>query len=88
VGRDVVKALVSHEIARDVYGVVVAPVTDQVDAEATATARQRLVDARLARGVPYDEFVAEWSQRKPDESILGYFGSWPDGAVVTPLMRP
>jgi hypothetical protein len=46
------------------------------------------VAARLARGVPYDEFVAEWSQRKPDESILRYFGSWPDGAVVTPLMRP
>jgi acetophenone carboxylase len=88
VARDVVKALVSHEIARDVYGVVVDPLTDQVDEEATATARQRLIDARLSRGVPYEDFVAGWSQRKPDDSILGYFGSWPDGAVVTPLMRP
>lgn len=88
VERDVVKGLVSYEVARDVYGVVVDPATNQIDEEATATARADLVAARLARGVPYDEFVASWSQRKPDDAILTHFGSWPDGAVVTPLMRP
>ncbi|MBA3369550.1 MAG: hydantoinase B/oxoprolinase family protein, partial [Geodermatophilaceae bacterium] len=88
VERDVVKGLVSYEVARDVYGVVVDPATNQIDEAATAEARADLVAARLARGVPYDEFVASWSERKPDDAILTHFGSWPDGAVVTPLMRP
>ena len=35
----------------------------------------------------YEEFEAEWSQRKPPEEILEFFGSWPDGAVVNPLIR-
>jgi acetophenone carboxylase len=38
--------------------------------------------------VPYDEFVAEWSTRRPPAEIMDHFGSWPDGAVVTPIMRP
>jgi acetophenone carboxylase len=85
---DVLKALVSHSVARDVYGVVVDPLTNRLDIEATAQARERLLNARRERGVPYDEFVASWSQRKPDDAILTHFGSWPDGAVVTPLYRP
>ena len=36
---------------------------------------------------PYEEFEAGWSQRKPPEEILEFFGSWPDGAVVNPLIR-
>lgn len=88
VERDVVKNLVSVEIAHDIYGVVVDPDSLRYDVEATARARQAVIDARLGRGVPYDEFEAGWSQRKPDESILQFFGSWPEGNVVTPVMRP
>jgi len=88
VALDVLKALVSHSVAQDVYGVVVDPVTNRLDPEATKQARERLLDARRSRGVPYDQFVETWSQRKPDDSILQHFGSWPDGAVVEPLYRP
>ena len=85
---DVVKELVSHAVARDVYGVVIDPLTNRLDEAGTAAARDALLDARRHRGVPYDEFVASWSERKPDDAILTHFGSWPDGNVVTPIMRP
>lgn len=85
---DVVKRLVSHSVAKDVYGVVIDPLTNRLDVDATEEARQRLRDQRLQRGAPYDEFVADWDQRKPDDAILSHFGSWPDGAVLEPLMRP
>lgn len=87
VENDVRKELVSREVARDVYAVVLDD-AGRVDESASKAARDVVLQARFNRGKPYAEFVTEWSQRKPDESILGLFGSWPDGAVVTPLMRP
>jgi len=87
VGLDVTKNLVSTEVARSVYGVVIDEGTGRVDNAATAAERAAQTAARLSRGVPYDEFEAGWSQRKPPEEILGLFGSWPDGAVVNPLIR-
>lgn len=88
VEADVIKNLVSTGVARDVYGVIINASTNRIDTAATAAARHDILDRRLSRGVPYDEFEAEWLQRKPDDSILALFGSWPDGAVVTPIMRP
>lgn len=85
---DVTKRLVSHTVAKDVYGVVVDPSTNRLDAETTEQIRQQYRDQRLQRGVAYDEFVEAWEQRKPDDELLTHFGSWPDGAVVEPLMRP
>lgn len=87
VERDVTKNLVSADVARSVYGVVIDPGTGRADTERTRGERASLVAARLARGVPYAEFEASWSQRKPAEEILGFFGSWPDGAVTEPLIR-
>ena len=88
VERDVMKGLVSIENAKDLYAVIIDPEAVRVDDEATQAFRAEVVQARLGRGRPYDEFEAEWSQRKPDDSILEFFGSWPEGDVVTPVMRP
>jgi acetophenone carboxylase len=84
---DVRKNLVSSEVARHVYGVVIDARTGRVDAGATEAERSTQLAARLERGVPFETFEAQWSQRKPPEEILEFFGSWPDGAVVNPLMR-
>jgi acetophenone carboxylase len=86
VARDVTKNLVSADIARNVYGVVLTG-RGHVDADATRAERAAQIAARLQRGRAYEEFEAEWSQRKPPEEILEFFGSWPDGAVVNPLIR-
>jgi acetophenone carboxylase len=87
VAKDVTDGMVSEWAAANVYAVRFNPQTGRVDPEGTAALRQQTRDERKARGVPYDEFVAAWSQRKPPEEILGLYGSWPDGAVVTPLVR-
>lgn len=87
VEADVAKNLVSAQVARDVYGVVIDDGTGRVDAAATRAQRAAQIAARLRRSVPFEEFEAQWSRRKPPEEILGFFGSWPDGAVVTPLIR-
>ncbi|WP_248960969.1 hydantoinase B/oxoprolinase family protein [Sphaerisporangium perillae] len=87
VAADVTKNLVSVHVARDIYGVAIDPVSGRVDDEATRASRESMIAARLERGRPYEEFEADWSQRKPPEEILEFFGSWPDGSVVTPLIR-
>lgn len=87
VAADVRQSLVSPEVAERVYAVALDD-AGRVDEAGTEAAREAVVSARLERGRPYAEFEADWSQRKPDESILSFFGSWPDGAVVEPLMRP
>jgi acetophenone carboxylase len=87
IDRDLTKQLVSEFAASQVYGAVLDR-NGRVDRDGTVARRAEIVSDRLARGVPYDQFEAAWLQRKPDESILALFGSWPDGAVVTPIMRP
>lgn len=84
---DVSKQLVSEGLAHRVYGVVLDAAT-RVDEKATAERRKEIVEQRLARGVPYDEFQETWSKKEPDESIMKYFGSWPEGRVVEPVIRP
>jgi len=57
-------------VARIVYGVVIDDRTGRADTEATEAERAGQLAARKERGVPYDEFEAEWSKRKPPEEIL------------------
>lgn len=88
VERDLNAGLISEWAARHIYAVAFHQETGRVDPEATASLREGVCRQRLARGKPYDEFAAEWAQRKPPEEILQRYGSWPDGAVVEALVRP
>jgi acetophenone carboxylase len=88
VEHDLSAGLISEWAARHIYGVSLNEQTGRIDEAATETLRADVREERKQRGRPYEEFVAEWSRRKPPEEILGLYGSWPDGAVVTPLMRP
>lgn len=87
VERDVADGLISEWSAREVYAVRFDARTGRVDVPGTDAARAQVRAERRARGRTWDEFHEEWSQRKPPEEILELYGSWPDGAVVTPLMR-
>jgi acetophenone carboxylase len=88
VERDLADGMISEQAATTLYGVVLDEQTGRVDAEATQARRDQVRRDRIARGRPYDEFAAGWSQRKPPEDALKLYGSWPDGAVTEPLMRP
>ncbi len=79
---------VSEWAASTLYRVAHDPESGKVDEEETARLRDEERRARLERGRPWDEFIAEWSQHKPPEEILKWFGSWPDGRALEPIVRP
>jgi acetophenone carboxylase len=74
---DVQDGVFSREAARDTFGVVIDERGDRVDTEATVRQRDALRTERLRRGRPYDEFVAEWSTRRPPDEALRYYGEYP-----------
>jgi acetophenone carboxylase len=84
---DLREDVISHWTAREVYAVVYDPDTLIADDEATRAARERVRVERLERGRPYDEFVAEWEQRRPPDQVLKYFGEWPSGAPNREVVR-
>jgi acetophenone carboxylase len=88
VAEDLEKGAISPWVAENIYQVVWDPERRRVDAAATEERRAGERQARLARGKPYAEFEAEWSQKQPPEEILAFYGSWPDARVLQPVMRP
>lgn len=79
VAEDLSAGLVSEWTAREVFGV---EVTDgAIDEDATERTRAQIRDARLERGVPFDEFVTEWEQREPPEDAMEFYGPWPEAIV-------
>ena len=79
--KDVREDLISAETARRVYFVVFDEATRVVDTAATDTARAAEHLARIARGTPFDAFVADWVTPEPP-AHLPYFGSWDDPARI------
>jgi len=75
---DLRKKITTHRVARDIYKVVYDPDTLSVDIEATEKARKLERENRKKRGKPYHEFIREWSEKKPPEDILNFYGSWPN----------
>jgi acetophenone carboxylase len=85
--QDVLDAIISVAVARDVYCVVFDPDTMLLDVEATTTARDAEREKRRERGRPYAEFVAEWSVLRPSEDVLTYYGEWPSAAPNREVVR-
>jgi N-methylhydantoinase B/oxoprolinase/acetone carboxylase alpha subunit len=88
VAADLEKGAISQWVAENIYQVVWDPERRRVDVAATEERRAAERRARLARGKPYAEFEAEWSQKQPPEEILAFYGSWPDAKALQPVMRP
>ncbi|MCJ7797509.1 MAG: hydantoinase B/oxoprolinase family protein, partial [Thermoleophilia bacterium] len=86
--QDLKDKIVSDWSADRVYKVVHDPATMRLDEAATATARADERKARLARGVSFAEFEAEWLAHPIDDSLLKFYGTWPDAQMVAPIFRP
>lgn len=79
--KDIEEDLLSSSVAERVFKVIVDEKTLVLDTRATEQARTDERKARIARGKPFDEFVAEWVTDAPPEH-LPYFGAWgADGKV-------
>lgn len=86
--QDLKDNLISSWAAENVYKVVLGPDRKDVDLERTRELQQREREDRLRRGKPWDEFIVEWSQKKPADRLLEWFGSWPEGQPTQPIFRP
>ena len=86
--EDVTRGFVSENVARNVYKVVCSRESGKLDQDATAELRATERTRRLKEGRSFDDFEAEWNEKKPREDILEWFGSWPDGAPQRPVIRP
>jgi len=86
--EDVKKNIVSEWTARNIYRVAFDSEGRKVDSFRTEEMRAAERQARLKRGKPYEEFVAEWSQQSPPQEILQWYGSWPDAKATAPIFRP
>ncbi|WP_131770253.1 hydantoinase B/oxoprolinase family protein [Candidatus Protofrankia californiensis] len=73
--KDIEEDLMSRELASEIYKVAFDPETSIVDDEATEALRNEERQARIARGKPFDEFVAEWVRPEPPED-MEYYGAW------------
>ena len=85
---DIGKKIISDWTAQNIYRVAYDTDRRKLDAEKTAQQRDAERKARLARGKSYDEFEKEWSQLKPPDEILQWYGSWPDAKRTGPVVRP
>jgi acetophenone carboxylase len=86
--QDVEAEIISDWSARNIYKVAYDPDTMRLNVAETEALRDAERKARLARGLSWDEFQEEWSQQKPPDEILTWFGSWPEGKQLAPVFRP
>jgi len=62
--------------------------TLKLDSEGTESARQEERQVRIQQAKPYNEFEQDWLGQKMDESLLKFYGTWPDAEIVAPPFRP
>jgi acetophenone carboxylase len=85
--EDLVDQLISDWTARNVYKVAYDSERLKVDPKETKRLRDAERDARLERGRPWDGFQGQWSDLRPSDDILQWFGSWPDAQPLAPVIR-
>ena len=39
-------------------------------------------------GMTFEVFDESWQQEKVDDSLLKFYGTWPDAQVIAPIFRP
>jgi acetophenone carboxylase len=73
---DLKKGAISEWAADHVYRVAYDKETLLLDAKRTKELRKEAHDNRKKLGKKYDAFIEEWSQLKPPEEALRFFGPW------------
>lgn len=75
--KDLEEKIASHETARSLYKVIYDEQTLVVDVDATREARDAERNARIERGMDWEEFIATHVKDEPPKHVP-YFGSWND----------
>jgi N-methylhydantoinase B/oxoprolinase/acetone carboxylase alpha subunit len=86
--QDLRDQIISDWSAENVYKIVYDKETLKIDTAATQTAKTEERQGRIQRGKTFDAFNEEWLQQKVDDSILKFYGTWPDAECIQPIFRP
>ncbi len=86
--EDLKKKIISNWTASNIYKVALDSEGRKIDQARTEELRMEERKARIARGKPYDQFMAEWEKTSPPQDILQYYGTWPDAKSTGPVFRP
>jgi len=68
--EDLRNEIISHWVAQNVCHVAYDPATLEVDYKKTEELRQNEFESRKSRGKKYEDFVKEWSQKRPPEEAI------------------
>jgi N-methylhydantoinase B/oxoprolinase/acetone carboxylase alpha subunit len=86
--QDLKDKIISEWSAKNVYKVAYDQKTLKLDEEATSRAKEAERKARIERGKSYEAFNGEWLKEKIDDSLLKFYGTWPDAQCIQPIFRP
>jgi len=85
--QDIRDEIISHRTAENFYKVAYDRETLEVDHEKTLVLRREARAERLKKGRRYEDFIKDWSQKKPKDEILEDYGSWPDANKLREIIR-
>ncbi|GAB6171219.1 hydantoinase B/oxoprolinase family protein [Paradesulfitobacterium aromaticivorans] len=85
--QDLQNNIISLWSAENIYKVALDYSGRKIDPMFTGKLRQEEYNQRLERGLKYQDFQAQWSQKMPPQEILHSFGTWPEGKPVQMIMR-
>lgn len=80
--RDLAEALITHDVAEKIYGVILDDVGG-IDVAATDRKRGAIRAERLAKGQGFDAFVKTWAKKRPLDSIIEKYGNWPEPRLTS-----
>lgn len=84
---DLRQGIISGWVAEHVYRVSFDPESLSLDIDKTNAWREAARTERCRYGLPYQRFLEKWAKLKPSESILRYYGSWPDALPNRVIFR-
>ena len=84
---DLNQGIISEWTARKVYLIAFNSLTGLLDPEQTQVLRETARTERCYKGVPFQRFQKKWCKMKPPESILRYYGQWPDARPNRVVVR-
>lgn len=87
VAQDLREGIITDWVALNIFKVAYEAETFFVDEAETERLRAEERETRKARGKRWDEFHVEWSQLRPPDNVLKYYGTWPDAEKNRDIIR-
>jgi acetophenone carboxylase len=86
--QDIRDEIISDWSAENVYKVVYDKKTLKIGKTETEELRDETRKQRVNDGMAFEAFDETWRQEKVDDSLLAFYGTWPDAQVIEPIFRP